>query len=304
MPRFRASLRHACIATLIVAAGSGLSSCKLVDKLQNSPTAPTPAGPPAASAAISYTAIGASDANGVGGSVQCAPFTACENGTGYVPLLARMLRTGREVTLLNLGIPAAVLSPTIYDLGRAAGRDIPGNFIVNEMPFVATGSTLVTIFAGGNDANALGDAIEKGANGSTELKTYIDTQLRAFGADYDRLVSGVRSRAPGAFIVIMNTPNMAALPYASGYTMLRRQGLQYISAGMSREANRQAASGVVVLDLMCDAQVYDRSRYAPDGFHPNDAGYAYLAQRLQAIVNGTASTAAASCGLMTVVTPL
>ena len=55
---------------------------------------------------------------------------------------------------------------------------------------------------------------------------------------------------------------------------------------MSREANRQAGTGVSVLDLMCDAQVYDASRFSSDGFHPNDAGYAYLAQRLQAIVNG------------------
>jgi lysophospholipase L1-like esterase len=220
-----------------------------------------------------------------------------------VPALARALRRSHDVTLVNLGIPTAVLSPAIQAIAKSNGRDVLANFIEQEMPFVPPDATLITVFGGGNDANALADAIARGAAGS-DVKGYVTTQVGVFGADYDRLVRGIRTRAPDAFIIVLNLPNLAALPYASGGTTPQRQVLQQIAVGMSREANRQAGTGVSVLDLLCDAQVYDPSRFSSDGFHPNDAGYAYLAQRLQAIVNGAPSSAPGSCSQMAVVPPL
>lgn len=286
-------------ATVIAAAAVVCSACGLFDK-DESPTAPSAPGPPAATAPVRYAAIGASDAVGVGGSAVCVPFAPCEAGTGYVPVLARRIGASREVTLTNLGIPGSVLSPTIHQIAQAHGRDVPANFIDREMPFVPSNATLVTIFGGGNDTNALGDAVERGAAGN-DVRGYIATQVRAFGADYDRLVRGVRSRAPDAFVIVLNVPNMAGLPYAAGYSQSRRQVLQAISLGFAQEANRQASAGVVVLDLLCDSQVYDRARFSPDGFHPNDAGYAHLAERLLAVVNGATPQVAASCSQMTLV---
>ena len=259
---------------------------------------PSPAGPPAASAPVFYTAIGASDAMGVGGSVPCLPFTPCEGGTGYVPLIVRQLRTTRTVTLLNLGIPGAVLSPTIHAIAGRFGREIPANFVDREMPFVQGNATLVTIFGGGNDVNALGDAIERGAAGG-DLRGYVETQVRAFGSDFDRLVRGVRERAPNAFVVVLNLPNFALLPYASGYSAQRRQVLQAISVGFSREANEQQGSGAVVVDLMCDGRTYEGGRFSNDGFHPNDAGYSQLAEKLLTAINGNPSTPPGSCSQMT-----
>lgn len=293
-----------CIAVL--AGVTTLSAgCDVLDKIKP-PTGPTSssAAPPSASAPIRYTAIGASDANGIGASVSCIPFTGCENGTGYVPLLARRLRTSHDVTLVNLGIPEAVLSPAIQAIARANGRDVIANFIERELPFVPANTTLVTIFGGPNDTLALGDAIEKGAAG-TNVRGYVDTQVAAFGADFDRLVKGVQDRAPGAFIVILNMPNLAGLPFALNAGQPRRQLLQAISVGFSREANRRAGTGVVVVDLMCDPQIYDRTRYASDGFHPNDAGYAYLTDsKVLPVVNGASSSPASSCGQMTLVPSL
>jgi len=281
--------------------GIVISGCELIDKVR-SPTEPSPAtvSAPAPGAPVSYTAIGASDANGVGASVTCAPFLACDNGTGYVPTLARQLRGSREVTLLNLGIPAAVLSPAIEAIAKQYGRDVTGNFVEREMPFVPRDATLVTISGGANDVNAIGDAMLQGAAGN-DVTGYIDAQARTFGADYDRLVRGVRSRAPGAFIIILNVPNLAAFPYAARYLLEHRRVLQAIAVAFSREANRQGGSGVVVLDLMCDPLMYSAAHFASDGFHPNDAGYAHIAARLAAIVNGGSSSAAASCSQMTAV---
>jgi lysophospholipase L1-like esterase len=256
----------------------------------------TPA-PPAPSATVHYAAIGASDANGVGSSVQCAPFTACENGTGYVPVLVRQLRTSREVMATNFGIPTAVLSPAIETIAHQHNREVLGNFVDRQMPFVPRNSTLVTIFGGGNDVNVVGDAIEKGAAGGN-IQGYIDTQARAFGNDFDRLVRGVRDRAPEAFIIVLNVPNLAVLPYAARYPTQHRQVLQAISVAFSREANRQAGPGVTVMDMMCDPAVYSQTNISRDGFHPNDAGYAHMASRLAAIVNGAPSAAAGSCSYM------
>jgi lysophospholipase L1-like esterase len=279
------------------------AGCGLFNKGET-PTTPTPTPTaPGAGTAIRYTALGASDANGVGSSAPCAPFEACPNGMGYVPVLERALRQSRSVSLTNLGILGAVLSPAIETIAHQYDRNVTGNFVDREAPFVPRDTNLVTIFGGGNDVNALTDAVERGA-GSANVRDYIDTQVRAFGADYDRLIRTVRDRAPSSFIIVINLPNMAALPYSSGYSELRRRYMQHMSNGFTRESNRQAAPGIVVLDLMCDATVYDRTRFSSDGFHPNDAGYAYLAERLQAIVNGSSSTASASCSQMTVVPPL
>ena len=282
----------------VTSVGAG---CKVLDKI-NPPTGPTPSTPPAANAPIRYTAIGASDANGVGASILCIPFTECENGTGYVPVLARRLRAApHEVTLVNLGIPEAVLSPAIQTIAKANGRDVFANFVDREVPFVPTNTTLVTVLGGPNDVLALGDAIEKGAAG-TNVRGYIDTQIAAFGADYDKLIKGIQDRAPSAFIVIMNMPNLAGLPFAVNAGQPRRQLLQALSVGFSREANRRAGTGVVVVDLMCDPTVYLATRYSSDGFHPNDAGYAYLADsKLLPVVNGASSSPAATCGQMTMV---
>jgi lysophospholipase L1-like esterase len=280
---------------LIVLAALLVAACG-----NNSPAAPSPGGPPAAGTPIHYTAIGASDANGVGSSVPCLPFSACDNGTGYVAVLARRLGASRQVTVTNMGIPATVLSPAIEAVARQHGREVTGNFVDRQMPFVPRESTLVTIFGGGNDANAIGDAMEQGAAGS-DVAGYIARQAQAFGADFNRLIAGVRERAPQSFIIVINVPNMALLPYATRYPIEHRRVLQAVSVAFTREANRQASSGVAVLDAMCDGALYAPANFSSDGFHPNDAGYTHLAGRLAAIVEGGASAPASSCPSMTAV---
>ncbi len=298
-------MRHSrrLIRLLLLVAVISVPGCESVrDAL--TPGSPAAVGPPAANAAIHYSALGASDALGVGSTAPCQPFSACPNGTAYTHLLTRDLRArSHEVTFVNLGIPTAVLSPAIQEVARAKGRDVPANFIDHELAFLAPGATLVTVLGGANDVNALGHALKQGAAGD-DLKGYIDSQVRAFGADYDRLIRGIKSRAPGAFIIVINIPNLAVFPYASGYPLQEKQALQYISVAFTKEANRQAASGVVVLDLMCDAAVYDTAKTSSDGFHPNDAGYAYLAQRLLPIVTGSTTAPSSSCSQMTQVPPL
>jgi len=71
--------------------------------------------PPVAGSTIVYTAIGASDANGVGSTSICPPFateTTCPNGMGYVAVTVRQLKAqGFTLSHLSLGIPTAVIGP-------------------------------------------------------------------------------------------------------------------------------------------------------------------------------------------------
>ena len=88
-----------------------------------SPMAPSGTPPPGST--IVYTAIGASDANGVGSSVPCLPLDDCPNGMGYVPVTGRQLRAqGFTVTLRNLGFPTAVIGRDFQTLGQQYGRTI------------------------------------------------------------------------------------------------------------------------------------------------------------------------------------
>jgi len=261
-----------------------------------SPTDPTPTNPNT----ILYTAIGASDAIGIGASVPCLPLTPCPQGTGYVQTLERQLRTGANtVTLLNLGIPGTVLSPATQSLGNSIGREIFGNMLEREVPFVQRDATLVTVFAGGNDANTIGAALEAGLGGLNPTG-YVQTQIDNFGRDMRSLMTGVKDRAPTARIVILNLPNLAGLPYASGYTLTQKRFLQQIAVGFSGQINTLTSQGALVIDIMCDGAFYQANMYSGDGFHPNDAGYARLAAlMLPAATTGSAAAPRASCAQMT-----
>jgi lysophospholipase L1-like esterase len=273
------------------------------DKLTGgtSPTAPT--GPLAPGSTIFYTAVGASDANGVGSSAECLFLTPCPNGMGYVPVTVRALTTlGFTVTNLNLGIPTTVIGGDFASLGAKYGRLIVGNMIDNEMPFVQTNATVVTVFAGVNEINVITAALGGGEGGS-DPNAYLDAQVRAFGADYQTLIAGIRGRAGNTRIVILNVPNAAGLPFLAGASLAQRQAAQRIAVGMSRTVvNPLVSSSIAVVDLMCDARSYVASNYSADGLHPNDAGYAFISgEVVKAVTAASYPAPLSSCSGMTIV---
>ncbi len=266
-----------------------------------SPTAPT--APPAAGSTITYTALGASDANGVGSSIPCVPFDQRCNGMGYVYVAARQLQNqGFTVSLTNLGIATAVIGRDFQALGQQFNHTIVANFIEQELPFISATTTAVTIFAGINEIDTITAALGGGAGGS-DPNGYIDNQVRAFGADYSTLLSGIRSKAPTARIAILNVPNAAALPYLAGASLAQRQAAQRAAVGMTRTVvNSLIGSNTVVVDMMCDSRSYLGSNYSSDGLHPNDAGHAFIAAEVvRAITASSYPTPQASCGPMTTV---
>jgi lysophospholipase L1-like esterase len=283
------------IAILVL--GMAAAGCS---KLSNGPNAPS--GPPAAGSNVIYSALGASDALGVGSSVVCLPYAECPDGMGYVPVTVRALKTRMfTVKVLNLGIPTAVIGRDFEALGLQYGRTILGNLIDGETPFMLTDSTVTTIFAGVNEVITVVSALGAGAGGSN-APAYIDAQVKAFASDYSTLVAGIRARAPSAHIIVLNVPNVAALPYFAGAALDQRQAQQRLSVGFTiTGVNVLSSQGVTVVDLMCDARSYLASNYSSD-FHPNDAGYAFISSEIiNAITSSSYEAPHSACPQMTVV---
>ena len=248
-----------------------------------------------------YTALGASDAVGVGASVPCLPFSDCPGGTGYVPrILAHLRQTDASYRLTNMGLPGAVMSREVQDIGNAVGIGINNNFLQHEAPFVPPGTTIVTVFAGANDANTLATALDRGAAQGTDPNAWIDAQVAAFAEDYRELVGIVRGRAPSARLYVLNLPNFAGLPFGASRPLRDRQWLQRLSVGFGQAANSLVALNVTVVDLLCNPRSYLASTYSSDGFHPNDAGYAYMAERVYAAATGSIPAPAVSCPQMAI----
>jgi lysophospholipase L1-like esterase len=294
-------LRHSPILRICLAAGFVTFTTACSKNGSSSPTAPT--APPMMGSTIYYTAVGASDANGVGSSAECLPLTPCPNGMGYVPVTVRAL-TAQSFTVnnLNLGIPTTVIGRDFATLGANHGRLIVGNMIDNEMPFVQTNATVVTIFAGVNEILTIRAALGDGAGGS-DPNAFVDAQVRAFATDYTTLVAGIRARAGSPRIIILNVPNPAGLPILAGASLADRQAAQRAAVGMTKTAvNPLVSSSVTVIDLMCDGRSYFGFNYASDGLHPNDAGYAFIsAEVVKAITTSSYPAPQNSCAGMTIV---
>jgi lysophospholipase L1-like esterase len=251
--------------------------------------------------------MGASDTNGVGSSVVCLNAVDCPNGTGYVWVLQRALRNaGKTVSVTNVGVPGAVMSPAIQALTRQIGRnDVIANMIENQVVFVTGSTTHVTIFAGGNDANAIAQAIRAGVPGSdtpNDIRAFIDRQVSQWGADLEDLIRRIRSRSPNVRIVAYNLPNLAALRYVGSLTTLEKSILQRIAVGLSDRTNALAAQNVLVVDLLCEPRIYQDANVSSDGFHPSDAGYQLMAEMgFDEMNSGAGAAPSGNCPQRTIV---
>jgi lysophospholipase L1-like esterase len=279
----------------LLAAGSSLA-CK---GRGETPTGPGPV--PTPNSTINYTSIGASDAIGWGSSVFCVPFADCPAGRGYVQVAARELRgRGFTVNQSNYGIPGAVISRRMQDLGAQWTRSAEANILEQQAPFVPAETTLVTIFTGANDVNTITSALGAGA-GAADQTAFINSQIQLFGQDFAALLRLVRERAPSVRIIVVNLPNMGGMPFLANAPLQHRRAAQLLSVGMTTTViNPTTASGVMVIDLMCDARSSQAATYSSDGFHPSDFGYAWMAAEVVAAATSPSYRApASSCAAMT-----
>ena len=189
-----------------------------------------------------YTAVGASDAVGFGSTAPCAtapviigPDTEqmpsppnCPGGKGYVPGIAsRLTSSTGSVVLTDLGISGAVVGPTERTLGNtwepllfqdctSSGPTacIPGDFLSDELPLIPGNQDLFTIFAGGNDTEAILAHVAVACNGCDQqhIQAMITADVTNFAIDYQTLVGAIHQSHPFARIYIANLPNFGLTP--------------------------------------------------------------------------------------------
>ena len=89
---------------------------------------------------VFYSALGASDGIGFGGTVPCIPFDPdCPSGTGYVYVIKRRFQSDGKTVIAQQplgawrGAQPGDPCRSARDIGR---NDIPGNFVDQIVPFV------------------------------------------------------------------------------------------------------------------------------------------------------------------------
>ena len=107
--------------TFLVAAA--LPACSVV----SNPT--QPGGGSSTTGPVVYSALGASDANGVGSTTPCLPYADCPNGTGYVQVIAR--RYSRQCAELHGHFTPRELATPLDVRGKFTGRTVKASLRYN-----------------------------------------------------------------------------------------------------------------------------------------------------------------------------
>jgi lysophospholipase L1-like esterase len=237
----------------------------------------------------SYVALGSSYAAGVGlgPMLADAPAVCGRTTLGYPQRVARDLR----LRLVDASCGGATVEQ-IVDTGQSG--------LPPQIAAVRGNATLVTITAGGNDVDYVGDMIHTAATHDP------DATLRSAGARPFALLrmrlqdmfAEIRSRAPHARIVIATYPSV--LPRqgscdALGLTPTQVATLRAVAdrlAVVTRETAR--AAGAAVVDMAAASQDHDACSAAPwtngahpatgAAFHPNAAGAAATAQAVESLL--------------------
>jgi lysophospholipase L1-like esterase len=208
--------------------------------------------------AVRYTALGASDAVGVGTSA----YPAQPNG-GYVFRISDWLKARYSPwTLHNLGV-SGYTAPYIRDHTLA--------------PAIADAPDIVTVWVGGDDIKD-----------SVLINESTDALKARFEAAYTTIISRLRTET-NAKVVTANLPDLSRIPAAAffpdSYKALATADTNALNEVIARVA---AEYDVPVVDLYSLDASYDRANFSSDGFHPNDAGYAAMAEQFEAALKANA----------------
>jgi lysophospholipase L1-like esterase len=211
-----------------------------------------PRGAPAGQEAVSwdYVALGDSLAAGVGAE------------RGYVDRYAAHLRngTGARVRVSNLGVSGQTSS----ELLDALRED-------ESMRRAIEGAEVVTFNIGLNDLGHAGAAYEEGTCGGEDDEECLREAVEALKDNWDAIATellGLRSTGN----TIIRTPGLGYTPRAEG-------DLQHYVGEVNRHIASTARSKAVPHVEIPAGEI----GMSPDGVHPNDAGYAAIADRLRGL---------------------
>lgn len=208
-----------------------------------------------------YVAMGDSITFGAGASQNCQAFPAhpvdidayCPDGTSYAVLVAKALRkNGIAGHFMNLGIGGAHVERVIAD----------------EIPYLPSSTTLVTLYIGTNDSRAV-----------RFPKVTVSQVVNQFESHYDELLAMIHRKAPSARIVLINFPNekylAAAQHVPSSDLSLYNDTSQILAAFIDGHYPQYP-----VVDTICNPASYKPSLRSKGTVYPNDAGAAILANSI------------------------
>jgi lysophospholipase L1-like esterase len=179
---------------------------------------------------------------------------------GYVDRYAAHLRneTGARVRVSNLGVSGQTSS----ELLDALRED-------ESMRGAIGGAEVVTFNIGLNDLGQAGAAYEEGTCGGEDGEECLREAVKALKDNWDAIAAeilGLRS----AGNTIIRTPGL-------GYTPRAYDGLEHYVSEVNRHIASTARSQAVSRVEISVGEI----GMSPDGVHPNDAGYATIADRLR-----------------------
>jgi lysophospholipase L1-like esterase len=217
-----------------------------------SPQDEEPRRAPAGQEAVSwdYVALGDSLAAGMGAE------------RGYVDRYATHLRndTGARIRVTNLGVSGQTSS----ELLDALKGD-------ESMRRAIAGAEVVTFNIGLNDLGRAGAAYEEGTCGGEDGEECLREAVEAVKYNWDAIVTellGLRSTGD----TIIRTPGL-------GYTPRAEDDLQHYVSEVNRHIASTTRSKAVPYVEIPAGEI----GMSPDGVHPNDAGYATIADRLRGL---------------------
>ena len=251
------------VVSFTISVSDGTASSVAAPQLIN--VVPAPSGTP-----LVYTAVGASDVQGVGASDYNAS-TGQSPANSYAPLLL-----GRENAMYGAG--SFVLSRRAVNgfAAHDALRKVGGVSLLDLA--LADAPRALTVWYGPNDVVNFIRANPDPT--SAQLQTF----LTQFGSDYGSIIGALKSS--GRAFAVANVPRIGESPIATslGLSPAQKAALNSLCAQVSSIINQTAgAQNVPVVDLYNDTSGVPAD-ISGDGFHPSDSGYAKLADKFFALL--------------------
>ena len=205
------------------------------------------------------------------------------------------------------GYPVLAASASGWSLNyQACSGATASQVISNQVPTIASNTSIVTVSAGGNDAGFanvmtqcalpgwLGDCSGAMATANAVIANDLPGRLTS-------LYSGIRAKAPGARVVVVGYPRLfngtdcSLLTFFSASEMT---ALNQLSDNLAAVTSRAAAAtGATFADArsgftgheVCSASpwINNLSSTIEESFHPNDAGNVGYEHLVLAVLNGT-----------------
>src|SRR5215211_8344707 len=202
------------------------------------------------SASWDYVALGDSLAVGIGAH------------GGYVDRFASYIRTdtGARVNVLNLGQSGQTSSQLLHAL-----RSDP------SMRRNLGAAEVITFNIGINDLGHAGEAYEKGACGGGDNQQCLRAAVEAFKGNWDAIV--------GELLSLRSTEDTVIRTAGIGYT----PRVDEIFEPYVDEVYRHVATTAPSHDIAYAQSYLDEENMNADRVHPNDDGYAVIADRLRGL---------------------